>query len=414
MRLYRKTRDLNNHQNLEILFHKYLENQCTPEETETILTWLMVEEYSQEQKDLISRLLSGHPEISKPLTKVLQQRLQKNLETTLQKIEEKENAGSKLKKQPWLRYAAVVLLIIVGTGTYLALQPKTPSKPATLASYKEQTKQTKRDLAPGGNRAVLTLGDGSTIVLDEAKNGTLTQQGNTKVLKLNGKLTYDPANTKNDEILYNTISTPRGGQYQIELPDGSQVWLNAVSSLRFPTAFTGKERRVEITGEAYFEVAKNATMPFKVVIVTPSENGTEIEIKRTQFNIMAYNDEAAVKTTLLEGSVKINQDSKAVLLKPGQQARLQDKSIKIIDNVDTEEVVAWKNGYFQFTSASLQQVMRQIARWYDVGISYEGKVPERRFGGKISRDNNASEVLKVLELSKVKFRIEDKKIIVTP
>ena len=373
----------------------------------------MMEEYYQEQKVLIGRLLSGHPEISKPLTKGLQQRLQKSLENTLQKIEENENAGSKLKKLPWLRYAAV-LLIVVGSAAYLSLQKKSPSKPATIASNKEQTKQPKGDLAPGGNKAVLTLGDGSTIVLDNAKNGTLAQQGNTKVLNLNGKLTYDPANTRNGEILYNTISTPRGGQYQIELPDGSQVWLNAVSSLRFPTAFAGKERSVEITGEAYFEVAKNATMPFKVVIASPSANGTEIEVTGTRFNIMAYNDEANVKTTLLEGSVKINRDSKAVPLKPGQQARLQDTSIKIIDDVDTEEVVAWKNGYFQFTSASLQQVMRQIARWYDVDISYVGKVPERRFGGKISRDNNASEVLKVLELSKVKFRIEDKKIVVTP
>ena len=372
-----------------------------------------MEEYSQEQKDLITRLLSGHPEIGKTPTKGLQQRLQKSLESTLQKIEEKENAGSKLKKLPWLRYAAV-FLIIVGSGAYLSLQKKTPSKPETIASNKEQTKQTKRDLAPGGNKAILILADGSTIVLDNAKNGTLAQQGNTKVLKLNGKLTYDPANTKNDEILYNTISTPRGGQYQIELPDGSLVWLNAVSSLRFPTAFAGKERRVEVTGEAYFEVAKNAAMPFRVVIASPSENRAEIEVVGTRFNIMAYNDEAALKTTLLEGSVILNQDSKEVPLKPGQQARLQDKSIKIVDNVDTEEVIAWKNGFFQFSSASLQQVMRQIARWYDVDIAYVGKVPERRFGGKISRDNNASEVLKVLELSKVKFRIEDKKIVVTP
>jgi len=404
---------LSNYQNLEVLFQKYLENQCTPEETETLLTWLMVDEYSQEQKDLINRLLSSHPEISKPLPKVLQHRLQKNWETTLRKIEEKENEGSKLNKLSWVRYAAV-LLIIVGIGTYLSLQHKTPSKPATAGSANELTKQTQRDLAPGGNRAVLTLGDGSTIVLDNAKNGILAQQGNTRVLKLNGKLSYNPGNARNDETVYNTISTPRGGQYQIELPDGSQVWLNAVSSIRFPAAFAGNERKVEITGEAYFEVAKNVAMPFKVVIATPSENGAEIEVTGTSFNIMAYNDEAAVKTTLLEGSVKINQDSKAVPLKPGQQARLHDKSIKIIDHVDTEEAVAWKNGYFQFASASLQQVMRQIARWYDVDISYAGKVPERRFGGKISRDNNASEVLKVLELSKVKFRIEDKRIIVTP
>jgi len=390
-----------------------LENQCTPEEAETVLKWLMMEEYSQEQKDLINRLFSNRPGISQPQASVLQQRLQKGLENTLQKIEEKENSGSKLKKLPWLRYAAI-LLAVVGSGTFLLLQQKGSSKPLTIAGNIEQTKQIKTDLAPGGNKAVLTLGDGSTIVLDDAKNGALTQQGNTKVFKLNGKLTYDPANTKNDQIFYNTISTPRGGQYQIELPDGSQVWLNAFSSLRFPTAFTGKERRVEITGEVYFEVAKNPNMPFKVTIGTPSENASEIEVLGTRFNIMAYKDEAAVNTTLLEGSVKINQDSKAVLLKPGQQARLQDKSIKIIDHVDTEEAIAWKNGYFQFTSASLQQVMRQLARWYDVDISYEGNVPERRFGGKISRDNNASEVLKVLELSKVKFRIEDKKIIVTP
>jgi len=404
---------LSNYQNLEVLFQKYLENQCTPEETETLLTWLMVDEYSQEQKDLINRLLSSHPEISKPLPKVLQHRLQKNWETTLRKIEEKENEGSKLNKLSWVRYAAV-LLLIAGIGAYLSLHNKTPSKPAATSSAKELTRQTRKDLAPGGNRAVLTLGDGSTIVLDNAKNGILAQQGNTKVLKLNGKLSYNPGNARHDETVYNTISTPRGGQYQIELPDGSQVWLNAVSSIRFPAAFAGNERKVEITGEAYFEVAKNAAMPFKVVIATPSENGTEIEVTGTRFNIMAYNDEAAVKTTLLEGSVKINQESKAVPLKPGQQARWHDKSIKIIDHVDTEEAVAWKNGYFQFASASLQQVMRQIARWYDVDISYAGKVPERRFGGKISRDNNASEVLKVLELSKVKFRIEDKRIIVTP
>src|SRR5687767_4446328 len=213
MRLYRKTQALKDHQNLEILFHKYLENQCTPEETETILTWLMVEEYSQEQKDLISRLLSGHPEISKPLTKVLQQRLQKNLEDTLQKIEENEKAGNKLKKLPWLRFAAAVLLIIAGSGIYLLLQYKAPSRPAATAINKEQTKPTNTDLAPGGNKAVLTLGDGTAIVLDDAKNGTLTQQGNTKVIKFNGKLTYDPANPKDGEILYNTISTPRGGQY---------------------------------------------------------------------------------------------------------------------------------------------------------------------------------------------------------
>ena len=405
---------MNNHQNLEKLFQKFLENQCTLEEAETVLTWLEAEKYNREQKELINRLLSGNPPISNSTTKTLHQRLQKSFENTLRKIEEDKIAGGKLKKLPWWRYAAAVLLIVIGSGTYLLLQNKTCTKRTTIASYKEQPTQTKKDLAPGGNKALLTLADGSIIVLDDAKNGTLTQQGATKILKLNGKLAYDPGDAENYEVLYNTISTPRGGQYQIELPDGSQVWLNAISSLHFPTVFTGKERRVEITGEAYFEVAKNAAMPFKAVVGTSSADGYEIGVLGTHFNIMAYNDEVAVKTTLLEGSIKLNHESKTVMLKPGQQARLQGQSINVFDNVDIEEVVAWKNGYFQFTGASLQQVMRQIARWYDVDISYEGKVPERRFGGKISRDINASEVLKVLELSKVKFRIEDRKIIVTP
>ncbi|MEO7982711.1 MAG: FecR domain-containing protein [Bacteroidota bacterium] len=403
-----------NYQNFKKLFQKYLENQCTPEEAETVLAWLESEEYSQEQKELISGLLSGNPEVGKSITEALQQRLQKSFKNTLQKIEEKENTGGKLKKFVWLWYAAAaVLLILVGSGTYWLLQLKVPAKNTAMATYKEKTNEIKKDLAPGSNKAVLTLADGSTIVLDDAENGILTQQGNTKVVKVNGKLAYDPANTKNSEILYNTISTPRGGQYQIELPDGSQVWLNSLSSLHFPAAFAGKERRVEITGEAYFEVAKNAAMPFKVAIVTPTGDVGEIEVLGTHFNVMAYNDEAEVKATLLKGSIKINQDRKTVVIKPGQQARLQHQSIQVTDDVDIEEVMAWKNGYFQFNAASLQQVMRQIARWYDVEISYEGKVPERRFGGKISRDNNASEVLRVLELSKVKFRIEDKKIIVT-
>lgn len=274
-------------------------------------------------------------------------------------------------------------------------------------------------MAPGTNKAILTLADGKQIVLDEAKNGNLADQGNTKVIKLNGQIAYNEfamavPNGKNAAVAYNTVTTPRGGQYQLILADGSRVWLNAESSLRFPTSFQGKERRVELAGEGYFEIAKDATKPFIVKINTTSEEKDEVEVLGTHFNIMAYNDEGIVKTTLLEGSVKINRNNKIAMLKPGQQAKLQNQSIKVVEDVDTDEAIAWKNGYFQFTSANLQQVMRQIARWYDVDISYEGKIPERKFGGKISRDNNASEVLKVLELSKVKFRIENRKIIVTP
>jgi ferric-dicitrate binding protein FerR (iron transport regulator) len=402
---------LNNHQNFEELFRKYLENQCGLEEAETVLAWLEADEYSQEQKELISRLLSSHPEVSKPVAEALQQRLQKSFKITLQKIEEKEKYGGKLRNLSWLRYAAAaVLLILIGSGIYLLFQGKTSTKEVAKDIPK---KQIKKDLAPGGNKAILTLADGKQIVLDEAQNGNLAEHGNTKVIKLDGQLAYNETGNAT-EVIYNTITIPRGGQYQLVLADGSKIWLNAASSLRFPTSFPGKERRVELTGEGYFEIAKNAAQPFKVKISSASgEDGGEVEVLGTHFNIMAYSDEAAIKTTLLEGSVKITHHNKIAMLTPGQQAKLQDQSIKVVDDVDTEEVVAWKDGYFQFTTASLQQVMRQIARWYDVDISYEGKIPERKFGGKISRDNNASEVLKILELSKVRFRITDKKIIVT-
>ena len=261
------------------------------------------------------------------------------------------------------------------------------------------------------NKAILTLSDGSTIILDDAKNGQVAQQGGTQIAKLaNGQLVYNALDGKPAEVVFNTLTTPRGGQFKLTLPDGSEVWLNASSSIKYPTAFIGNERKVEISGEAYFEIVHNAAKPFKV-----SVNGMEVKVLGTHFNINAYNDEASVKTTLLEGSISLTKADAATTLKPGQQAQLGNGgNIKVIDNVDIDQVVAWKNGYFSFNRADLQTVMRQIARWYDVDISYEGKIPERQFGGKIDRNSNASEVLKILEESKVHFRIEEKKIIVTP
>lgn len=406
-----------NDPNFEELFQKYLENRCKPEEAEKVLRWLEADEQSLEQKEVISRVLSAHPESEQLISDALQQCLQKRFENTLRIIAEKENTGGLVKRLAWPRYAAAaVLFFIIGSGIFLLLQEKNVNKEVAVTDQKEYTKEV---LAPGGNKAILTLADGKQIVLDEAKNGNLADQGNTKVIKLNGQIAYNESsmaalNGKNVAVSYNTITTPRGGQYQLILADGSMVWLNASSSLRFPTSFQGKERRVELSGEGYFEIAKDASKPFTVTINTTLGEKNEVEVLGTHFNIMAYNDEGIVKTTLLEGSVKINHNNKIAMLKPGQQAKLQNQSMKVVDDVDTDEAVAWKNGYFQFTSANLQQVMRQIARWYDVDISYEGKIPERKFGGKISRDNNASEVLKVLELSKVKFRIENRKIIVTP
>lgn len=268
----------------------------------------------------------------------------------------------------------------------------------------------KDDVAPGGDKAILTLADGSTVVLDDAQNGTLAQQGSSKVIKLGGKLVYDPANKNSKEIVYNTITTPNGGQYQLELPDGSLVWLNATSSIHFPTSFAGKERRVEITGEAYFEIAKNRVMPFIVTV-----NNAEVQVLGTHFNVNAYNDEENVKTTLLEGSVKFVSGDNINMLKPGQQSQLTNNGlIKLVSNVDVEEVVAWKNGMFDFENAGIETVMRQLARWYDVEIEYNGKTDDL-FIAEMRRNIKLSDALKALELTgKVKFDIQGKKIIVMP
>jgi transmembrane sensor len=266
------------------------------------------------------------------------------------------------------------------------------------------------DLPPGGNKAVLTLADGTKIILDNAANGNLANQGNTKVIKLDEQIVYK-ASGNNSEVYYNTISTPRGGVYQLVLADGSKVWLNSSSSLHYPTSFTGKERKVEITGEAYFEVARNSSMPFKINIAGKEE----VEVLGTHFNINAYPDEPAINTTLLEGSVKITDlaDHNSSYIAPGQQAQLSSNGkIRLIGNPDIEAVVAWKNGSFIFNSQNIGDIMRQVGRWYDVDISYSGEISHETYSGIVSRNNNVSVVLKIMEEGGVKFRIEGKKIIV--
>ncbi len=270
-------------------------------------------------------------------------------------------------------------------------------------------KAVKNDVPAGRNKAILKLADGSTIVLDDAQKGALPPQGNTKVFKYEGKIAYEPGHAASKRILFNTISTPRGGQYQIILADGTSVWLNAASSLHFPTSFEGKERRVEVTGEAYFEVARNETVPFAVSIT-----GAEIRVLGTHFNVMAYADEAIRKTTLLEGSVKFIKDELQTILKPGQQSQLaKSGQIKVVRNIDIEEVMAWKNGYFYFEKANIETVMRQLARWYNVDVVYRNKKTSDLFHVDIQRDTKLSEVLKALQLAcGVQLKIEGQKVIV--
>jgi ferric-dicitrate binding protein FerR (iron transport regulator) len=274
------------------------------------------------------------------------------------------------------------------------------------------SKQYKTDIQPGGNKALLTLADGSTIILDSAQNGALSTQGNIRIIKLDdGQLTYNRSGARSSsKVLYNTISTPNGGQYQLTLADGSQVWLNAASSIRFPASFTGKERRVEITGEAYFEVAKDPSMPFIV-----SVDDVEVQVLGTHFNVMAYKDEPKLETTLLEGSVKFVKDNNSAMLKPGQQLQLtQKEQFKVVSGIDLTKVVAWKNGLFDFNGSDFETIARKLSRWYNVEVVYNKKIDDL-FYAEIPRNTKLSDVLKALELTgKINFEIEGSKIIVLP
>lgn len=392
--------------NLPELFHRYVNNQCTPEEAELVLQWLETAQPADEHQKAINNILHSRPPEDYLSNSLLTAALQRNMEAILQRIEEPKVIAATPRFKWWKLPAAAALFVLAGTLAYVFFYNNRRQRINPIVKHETPVV---KDIKPGSNKAILTLSNGKQLVLDDANNGDLAQQGNTKIIKIDGRLAYHKENGAT-EVVYNTITTPKGGQYQLVLADGSLVWLNAASSLRFPTAFPGKERSVELTGEGYFEIAKNAAQPFHVKV-----NNMEVEVLGTHFNIMAYGDESMIKTTLLEGSVKLKNGAQSAFLKPGQQARLKDENVKIVDDVDIEGVMAWKNGFFQFDrNTSIQQVMRQIARWYDVDINYDGAVPRRSFGGKISRESNLSEVLKVLEVSKVHFKLEGKKLSVMP
>ncbi|MGN6420879.1 MAG: FecR family protein, partial [Pseudobacter sp.] len=270
---------------------------------------------------------------------------------------------------------------------------------------------------------ILTLADGSNVQLDNMNKGTIAVESGTSVKLEDGKITYGKGPGSANEVRYNIMSTPKGRQFTVVLPDGTKVWLNAASSLKYPTSFSGTERKVEVKGEAYFEVAKNAAMPFRAIV----NNSTVIEVLGTAFNINSYEDEEEIKATLVEGAVRVITDNdaeskiKTVVLKPGQQAKITagEKSrgaLTIIDNADIGKVIAWKNGLFNFNGVKLEDAMQQLARWYDIQIIYEkGIVPNIQFYGEVSRDVSLAGLLKGLEGAGVRFRIEEgKRLVVYP
>lgn len=319
-------------------------------------------------------------------------------------------------RRRWIWAAASVVIILGIAAAFYSLSRNDRKVQVVVNSQKGIQ-------APGNNRAMITLADGRKVFLDSLHEGEVADQGNIKVVKLaNGRIAYQNSNDEEiQDVKFNTLTNPRGSRViDIELADGTHVWLNAGSSITYPVAFVEKERAVKLIGEGYFEVAQNKEQPF---IVNAGE--MKIRVLGTHFNVNAYQDEADIKATLLEGKVDVSSFGKTVVLEPGQQADLRVEPsnntpaksgfiLKTIDNIDIDQVMAWKNGFFALQDASLKEVMLQISRWYDVEVVYEGKIEPRKFGGGIARDAPLNDILKILRESNVNFKVEGRKIIVTP
>ena len=374
------------------LFEKNLSGKCTPEEKR------LLESYKD---DIVMPDDGWDADLGE------KKRLHDILKTKLSQSIPEKAVVRKSNRFLWLRTAAAII-ILLGAGILIRRSQLPVAKPGIDAVIPVPNK-----ILPGGNKAYLTMANGSVITLNGLKNGTLATQSGVQINKVKeGVLAYNNRSaTGPQEMAYNMINTPRGGQYQLVLADGTRVWLNSASSLKYPTAFYGKDRKVELTGEAYFEVAKNPSKPFTV-----SVNGMSVQVLGTHFNIMAYNDEKEIKTTLLEGSVKLINKNNQALLKPGQQGSFNEEQNEFgIRNIDVEDAVAWKNGFFVFDNEDIQTIMKRISRWYDVDVVFPEKFRRKNFGGTVSRFNDVSQVLHSLELTgSVHFKTEGRRITVMP
>lgn len=374
-------------QHLKDLIQRYLKGHATPEETSALEDWY----HSFDDSDVPLPLEPGEDPAQ------LKQRLLNRLLPVMQP----EAPGKAVPRYRRYAMAATVALLIAAAGTIALWRHKVISKKEIALHIPVG------EIAPAQKKALLTLADGSTIALDDAANGALSQQGGARVVKSSpGQLAYQ-ADGSVGEMVYNTLSVPRGGQYQVTLPDGTKVWLNSASSLRYPTNFKGADRKVLLTGQAYFEIAPNATQPFHV-----QTNNMDVQVLGTRFDVMAYADEPTVNATLLDGKIKV-QDK---ILQPGQQAVWSPAAGQLrINTADVNKIMAWKNGLFVFNNMDLPTILREVARWYDVEIVYNTAPGKELYGGGISRNLNLSAVLHVLEENgNNHFRINGKQVVVLP
>ena len=374
------------------LYEKYLAGKCSVKEQVKLENYQDSFKLKEQQWDVTTM---GNSE-------EIKQSIQENLNYSIQ-----EHSKNRIFKIRVWQSAAAAILILLTAGIYYYQNSPEP------VIVKTETPRFKNDVAPGNNKAILTLDDGSKIDLDDAKTGILASESNIDIKKTgDGQLEYTAGAQNVKTVKYNILSTPMGGEYQLVLPDGSKVWLNSGSTLRFPTAFIGSERIVELKGEAYFDIAKNPKMPFLV----RTNNAMDIKVLGTQFNVMAYDDEKNINTTLVEGSVEVLKGSEKTNLKPGQEAILNRGSGNIkVAQADLEQAIAWKNGYFIFYNENIESIMRKVSRWYNVDIVYQGNLNNKDFVGTISRNKNVSELLKMLELTgAIHFSIDGRRITVMP
>jgi ferric-dicitrate binding protein FerR (iron transport regulator) len=378
------------------LITKYLEEKLSPEEKWQLEEWL---EKHEENRTLFQSL-TNEKEIQQSVNELLNIDRAAGLDRLMRQIKPRHISSIRT----WQYAAAAAVLLFAGVTTmYYGVKHnrRVLSDNSTNVRYKN-------DIAPGGNKATLTLGNGSHIPLDTPADSSFLADNSTPVIKKEGTLTYNKNKTNTYDVVYNTLTTPYGGTYKLVLSDGTEAWLNAGSSLRFPTHFTGKERRVFLSGEGYFSIAKNAEQPFIVATAR-----MEVLALGTAFNVMDYKQEQQSSTTLAEGMVKVTAGKQNCILKPGTAAIAAATTIQVVP-ADVTVATAWKNGLFIFDHADISTVMQQISRWYDVTVSYGARgIPPVHFTGEIKRQSTLAEVLQMLEVTGgVKFTIAHKQVII--
>lgn len=382
------------------MLEKYRKGCATEEEEAFLLAYYELFESGQERTDL-----KDAEEVRR-----LRESIKSEIDLRAAALTEVGSGGS--KQRMLYRYSAwlVAATFLIFSSLYF-FESRKPAQVAKISPTARVQKSSR--IVPGSYQATLTLGNGEIVRLDDQHTGLIRQQDGVSVQKPeNGHLVYNAGKITN--AANHTVSTPRGGQYQLTLSDGTSVWLNAATSIRFPAVFSDTIRSVELRGEAYFEVAHDANRPFQV-----RSDGQLITVLGTRFNVAAYSDEPSTRTTLLEGKVKVmtmspqgqQRTGEGKILKPGQQSLLTGGLMQIAD-VDPENSVAWKNGYFRFDKADIRSVMRQIARWYDVEVEYRGKAGADLFAGEIKRDEDIANVLRIIQLNNVDVRVSGRKIIV--